>query len=373
MAKKPKTLLQAQPPLQEGKSLRWAFLVLALGSYLALRALSELAPLPEQWRLGPLSGHPALQQGLAVLRYLLPALFTGLALSSLAQRLSQGATGSTSLPWGLSVLLAVLSYLVLDALAATHSTPLLSAAPINQLLSAPAVQSSLPVLQYAVPALLALLAVTGQRGRPVYSPLFDAVADPNSHKTLESISWQEFEQLVGETFRRRGFRVSETQPGADGGVDLILYKGGKTYLVQCKQWKALKVGVNIVRELYGVMAAEGAVGGYVVTCGQFTEQAWIFAEGLDLHLIDGELLNTWITGSPHPAKPSTRAPQPSRSPSRQTVATPKTAASSPSSPAPACPICGAAMQKRVAKRGANAGNAFWGCSHYPQCRGVKRA
>jgi restriction system protein len=28
------------------------------------------------------------------------------------------------------------------------------------------------------------------------------------------------------------------------------------------------------------------------------------------------------------------------------------------------------MVKRVAKRGPNAGNEIWGCSKYPQCRGV---
>lgn len=37
----------------------------------------------------------------------------------------------------------------------------------------------------------------------------------------------------------------------------------------------------------------------------------------------------------------------------------------------ACPRCGGAMVKRVAKQGANAGKAFWGCTSYPQCRGVR--
>ena len=31
------------------------------------------------------------------------------------------------------------------------------------------------------------------------------------------------------------------------------------------QWKAFKVGVDVVRELYGVMAARRAVRGFVVT------------------------------------------------------------------------------------------------------------
>ena len=35
-----------------------------------------------------------------------------------------------------------------------------------------------------------------------------------------------------------------------------------------------------------------------------------------------------------------------------------------------CPACGAEMVLRTAKRGANAGNQFWGCSTYPSCRKI---
>ena len=37
-------------------------------------------------------------------------------------------------------------------------------------------------------------------------------------------------------------------------------------------------------------------------------------------------------------------------------------------PAPACPRCGADMVLRTARRGANQGNQFWGCSTFPKCR-----
>jgi restriction system protein len=48
-----------------------------------------------------------------------------------------------------------------------------------------------------------------------------------SVETLRAISWQEFEELVGEAFRRNGYTVTETGGGgADGGVDLVLKKGG---------------------------------------------------------------------------------------------------------------------------------------------------
>ena len=37
---------------------------------------------------------------------------------------------------------------------------------------------------------------------------------------------------------------------------------------------------------------------------------------------------------------------------------------------PNCPKCGQAMVRRVARRGANAGSEFWGCSEFPRCRGI---
>ncbi|MGA2656677.1 MAG: four helix bundle suffix domain-containing protein [Verrucomicrobiota bacterium] len=39
--------------------------------------------------------------------------------------------------------------------------------------------------------------------------------------------------------------------------------------------------------------------------------------------------------------------------------------------APACPRCGKPMALRTARKGAYAGSQFWGCSNYPECRGVR--
>jgi ssDNA-binding Zn-finger/Zn-ribbon topoisomerase 1 len=37
---------------------------------------------------------------------------------------------------------------------------------------------------------------------------------------------------------------------------------------------------------------------------------------------------------------------------------------------PGCPKCAKPMVLRTAKSGKNAGQQFWGCSGYPDCRGV---
>jgi hypothetical protein len=37
---------------------------------------------------------------------------------------------------------------------------------------------------------------------------------------------------------------------------------------------------------------------------------------------------------------------------------------------PSCPKCGSEMVLRTAKSGANQGEKFWGCTKFPQCRGI---
>ena len=39
--------------------------------------------------------------------------------------------------------------------------------------------------------------------------------------------------------------------------------------------------------------------------------------------------------------------------------------------APVCPDCGKAMTRRQARSGKNAGKKFWGCTGFPDCKGVR--
>jgi four helix bundle suffix protein len=39
--------------------------------------------------------------------------------------------------------------------------------------------------------------------------------------------------------------------------------------------------------------------------------------------------------------------------------------------APSCPVCSKTMVVRTARKGEHAGQQFWGCSGYPDCRGVR--
>jgi four helix bundle suffix protein len=46
--------------------------------------------------------------------------------------------------------------------------------------------------------------------------------------------------------------------------------------------------------------------------------------------------------------------------------------SDPTDQIPPCPICGKLMVLRTAKSGQSAGNQFWGCSAFPNCKGIVR-
>ena len=43
---------------------------------------------------------------------------------------------------------------------------------------------------------------------------------------------------------------------------------------------------------------------------------------------------------------------------------------SPAARIPACPQCGKPMVLRTARKGKNTGKPFWGCSDYPECKGL---
>ena len=158
------------------------------------------------------------------------------------------------MPWWAGVGLAVIAYVVLHRLAAPVAATAIQPGQIADVMVRTIGASLASIGQYVVPLLcLAGAGVSAWRRRQRRA-LVSNVSQAKEADALDGMSWQEFEILVGEAFRLQGYRVAETGgAGADGGVDLVLSKGGEKFLVQCKQWKAYKVGVDVVRELYGVM------------------------------------------------------------------------------------------------------------------------
>ena len=269
-------------------------------------------------------------------------------------------------PWWAGVVVAVVSYLLLHGVASQSVVAATRPGQMGALLTQTLWKTFASVGQYALPILCLAGAGMSAWRRQERKQLVVDVAQSKASDALDGMSWREFEMLVGEAFRLQGYQVVETGGGGpDGGIDLVLTRpsksGSEKFLVQCKQWRAFKVGVDVIRELYGVMAAKGATGGFVVTSGHFTEGAISFASGRNVTLVDGPKLY----GLLRQAKAGIE-----RSPARPVVASSAQPSVVPTQ-ASSCPLCSKPMARRTAKRGANAGGEFWGCTGYPACRGTR--
>jgi restriction system protein len=259
---------------------------------------------------------------------------------------------AASTSWKISIPLALISYLGLHYVAGLPLSPPKDLNALSDSIYRTFVVSFSKVLQYIIPIIFIIGAGVSLLKSKRRSKLLD---EHSSLESIRSMSWQEFELLVGEAFKRKGFEVTENGGGgADGGIDLILNKNGKKSIVQCKRWKTFSIGVPLIRELYGVMTAERANDCIFVSSGNYTAEARLFAEDKPIWLIDGSELLEMVIGVQ--ARPSINS---------GSVYKPSATAS------PQCPICGSVMIKRTARKGNNAGSEFWGCSTYPKCRGTR--
>lgn len=273
------------------------------------------------------------------------------------QSLAEDIMDLTSrLPWWVGAILATGSYFWLHSIT-SKGMPQTEGGDLSAAMTGGLFYAFATLGQYVLPFLFGFGALISIIMSAKRKKLHNDVS--SGDLTVADISWKEFETLIGEHFRRKGFVVHETEHGPDGGVDLVFKKDSGKYLVQCKHWKAQKVGVKIVRELLGVMVGAGAAGGYVVTSGQFTRDATTFASENNIELLDGKDLRRIIRTA-------------SRPPKNATVSNPSSIKhdSVPTSNKkyPVCTKCGSPMVVRVAKKGRRAGQEFWGCSAYPKCR-----
>lgn len=111
---------------------------------------------------------------------------------------------------------------------------------------------------------------------------------------LAAIDWQDFENLIREIFEKEfnttGGEVKITRATRDGGVDAVAFdpdpiRGGKI-VIQAKRYTNT-VGVSAVRDLYGTILNEGATKGILVTTSNYGNDAYNFAQGKPITLMNG--------------------------------------------------------------------------------------
>jgi len=171
-----------------------------------------------------------------------------------------------------------------------------------------------------------------------------------------SLEWKRFEELCREYFTSKGYKAELTKKGADGGIDVMIFKESYSLLkpfgiIQCKAWGKSRIGVKLIRELYGVMASEKTPLGVFMTTGGFTSDAMKFSKNKHLKLISGVQFLKLIRELPDKAQISVL-----NYVTRGDYLT------------PTCPSCDIKMLLRTSKKGRNVGRKFWGCKNYPRCK-----
>ncbi len=126
---------------------------------------------------------------------------------------------------------------------------------------------------------------------------------------LAAMDWEDFEQLIRELFEqefnKNGGEVKVTQASRDGGVDAVAFDpdpihGGKI-VIQAKRYTNT-VGVGFVRELWGTVLNEGAMKGILITTADYGPDAYEFAKGKPLTLMNGANLLYLLEKHGHKAK-----------------------------------------------------------------------
>lgn len=170
-----------------------------------------------------------------------------------------------------------------------------------------------------------------------------AIDHTGSIAALRRKTWGEFEILVGEAIRRKGYLVKERGGfRRDRGMDLIAERGREKFIVQCKHWLKWKVHEDVVKILYADITTQGFTEGWLITCGRFTDYAIEWAKGKPIRLVDGQGLVELIGPESDPTSPP-----------------PASHAVGEAALAPTCPNCGSRLDHLTNHYDQS---RFWGCT-----------
>ena len=155
---------------------------------------------------------------------------------------------AVKLPWWMSLVIAVVSFVVLHSVAVQDVGSATSARDIGGIAVKGLYRSLANIGQYIVPALFLLGSVVSVLGARKRHSLLVRSAESDSPAALHEMTWREFEGLVQEAFRLQGYAVRRVGGhGADGGVDLVLDRGAERVLVQFARLTIVPISPNVTR------------------------------------------------------------------------------------------------------------------------------
>lgn len=138
---------------------------------------------------------------------------------------------------------------------------------------------------------------------------YDVAEELDDTCNLAAMDWEDFEHLIrelfGKEFSQYGGEVKVTRASRDHGVDAVAFdpdpiRGGKI-VIQAKRYTNT-VGVSAVRDLYGTVLNEGATKGILATTADYCPDAYEFARGKPLTLLNGSNLLHLLEKHGHKAK-----------------------------------------------------------------------
>lgn len=201
------------------------------------------------------------------------------------------------------------------------------------------------VLATMLPFLLALLGIVFVVTRAIKAA---KVAKAMVTVDYDYMTGEEFEEFCADILRGNGYtNVEVTKASGDHGIDVLATKDGLKYAIQCKRYSK-PVGNKAVQEAYSGKAIYKADVAVVMSNMDFTSQAIDDARKLGVELWDRNKIYSLQK--------------------RGNVMIEESIASDNASEDLVCPKCGGNLVIRTAKRGANIGSKFYGCSNYPNCK-----
>jgi restriction system protein len=106
------------------------------------------------------------------------------------------------------------------------------------------------------------------------------------------LTWDGFRAALEDAYRRQGFTVTRM----DGIADVHLAQGGLVTLVSCKRWKAMRTGIEPLREFDAASKERGAHARVYVAVGEITDNARAFAEERRIRLLQEQELAKLLGG-----------------------------------------------------------------------------
>lgn len=142
---------------------------------------------------------------------------------------------------------------------------------------------------------MVIIAVYGYHHPNAWHKKRNPFKDHNSSlRQADSLSGVEFEHWCADLLKYNGFtNIAVTKASGDQGADIIAFRNGVKYAIQCKRFKN-KLGNKPVQEVYAAKAHYTCTRAAVMTTNYFTEGAIDLARSTGVELWDRSVLSRMI-------------------------------------------------------------------------------